>query len=67
MNFDTMLALANPGDEIVYHKGYYCVDEEGRRLPEAKAAWQAHERGDVILYQRRMAPYMLYYCARVIR
>ena len=68
-SFEDQLAMCDPGDEIVYHKGSHCLapPEFIRRNPEAKAAWQAYERGDVLLYQRRMATDMLYYCAKVIR
>jgi len=67
MTFEDHLALADPGDEIVYHKGFHCVDNMGRKIPVAKAAWQAYERGDVLLYQRRIAEDFLHYVAKVIR
>jgi hypothetical protein len=68
MAFIDELALSDPGDEIVYHKGYHCVDSvTGHRLPEAKEAWLAYVRGDVLLYQRRLGPGLLQYCARVVR
>jgi hypothetical protein len=65
--FDDQLALSDPGDEIVYHEGFHCVDLDGRRIPEAKEAWLAYVRGDVLLYQRRLGVDRLQYCARVIR
>ena len=65
--FDDQLALSDPGDEIVYHRGFHCVDINGRRIPQAKAAWQAYLRGDVILYQRRIGKDLLHYCAKVVR
>lgn len=65
--FDDQLALTEKGDEIVYHKGFHCLDSSGiRRNEEAKAAWQAYLRGDVILYQRRISESLLHYCAKVI-
>lgn len=67
MKFEDHLALADPGDEIIYHKGFHCVDLNGRKIPVAKAAWQAYERGDVLLYQRRIAQDFLHYVAKVIR
>lgn len=69
MNFDTKLARSKPGDEIVYHTGYHCLEAPKfvKRNAEAKAAWDAYERGDVLLYQRRTGPFQLIYCARVLR
>ena len=69
LNFDTMLARAKPGDEIVYHKGYHCLAATTypKRNAEAQAAWAAYVRGDVLLYQRRVGPDALEYCARVLR
>jgi hypothetical protein len=66
MTFEDQLAHSERGDEIIYHKGYHCVDLNGRKIPPAKAAWQAYERGDVLLYQRRIAPGLLHYCAKVL-
>lgn len=70
-SFEDQLALCDPGDEIVYHKGFHCMKEFLNKDPvkndQAKAAWKAYERGDVLLYQRRIAPDLLHYCAKVIR
>lgn len=68
-NFDDKLAHSNPGDEIIYHHGFYCVvsEDNPRRNAEAKAAWDAMERGDVILYQRRLAEFDILYCAKVVK
>lgn len=66
-SFDDKLAHSDPGDEIVYHKGFHCLDLMGRKIPDAKAAWQAYERGDVLLYQRRIGKDRLSYIAKVIR
>ena len=67
--FDTELANAKPGDEIIYHKGYHCMAPTTypKRNANAKQAWDAYMRGDVLLYQRRIGPDLLEYCARVIR
>jgi hypothetical protein len=68
MSFDDMLARANPGDEIIYHRGFHCLDLTGeRRNAQAKQAWDAHVRGDVLLYQRRIKRFHLEYCAKVLR
>lgn len=69
IHFDDQLARANRGDEIVYHRGYHCLSapEFVRRNKQAHAAWKAYERGDVLLYQRRVGPDELDYCARVLR
>ena len=69
MGFRQALTNAVHGDEIVYHEGFYCIDERTeRRIPVAQAAWDAMERGLVVLYQRRLGPYRLQYCAkRVVR
>ena len=67
--FDDALARSEIGDEIVYHRGFYCVmsGDRPKRNPEAQAAWAAYVRGDVLLYQRRMGQFDLQYCAKVIR
>lgn len=68
MTFEDQLARSNPGDEIVYHKGFHCMNPiKMVRNDNAKMAWQAYERGDVLLYQRRIGPDLLHYCAKVIR
>lgn len=69
MKFDDKLAKANPGDEIVYHEGYHCLAPDGyvKRTANAKSAYDAYLRGDVLLYQRRIREGVLHYCAKVIR
>ena len=67
MIFEDHLAMSDPGDEIVYHRGCHCLDQVGRKIPVAKAAWQAYERGDALLYQRRIGRRLLEYVAKVIR
>jgi len=52
--FIDQLAVSDPGDEIIYHVGFHCVTRNGRRNAAAADAWKAYERGDVLLYQRRM-------------
>lgn len=67
--FDDQLARAEKGDEIVYHRGFHCLDprvDHPKRNEAAKAAWQAYLRGDVVLYQRRIREGLLHYCAKVI-
>jgi len=68
-NFDDKLARSDPGDEIIYHRGFYCVisEEKPRRNPEAQAAWSAMQRGDVVLYQRRIKEFDIEYCAKVVK
>lgn len=68
LKFEDMLATSEIGDEIVYHKGYHCMNpEKMRRVYNATQAWKAYLNGDVLLYQRRIAPDLLHYCAKVIR
>jgi len=64
--FEENLSRSAVGDEIVYHEGYHCMNLT-RRNREAKAAWDAHLRGEVLLYQRRIAPGKLEYCAKVVK
>ena len=68
-DFDTELARAKHGDEMIYHVGYHCLAEPKfvTRNKQAKAAWDAYLRGDVLLYQRRIGPGKLQYCAKVLR
>ena len=70
-SFEDRLARAVKGDEIVYHIGFHCMKERAGRDPvksdEAKQAWAAYVRGDVLLYQRRIGPDALEYCAKVLR
>jgi len=69
--FEDQLALSEPGDEIIYHKGFHCMKTVPGRDPVkndvAKQAWDAYVRGDVLLYQRREKQFELHYCARVLR
>ena len=69
MTFDTKLARSKKGDEIVYHTGFHCMapTTHPKRNDAAQAAWAAYVRGDVLLYQRRIGPDALEYCARVLR
>lgn len=68
MSFEDRLARAQKGDEIVYHIGYHCMNPHKMvRNDMAKQAWQAYERGDVILYQRRIGKDVLHYTAKVLR
>lgn len=68
MKFEDMLAKANPGDEIVYHKGFHCMHPvKPVRNYNASQAWKAYLNGDVLLYQRRIAQDFLHYVAKVIR
>lgn len=67
MMFRQALTSSARGDEIVYHEGFYCVEPVvDRRIPVAQAAWDAMERGLVVLYQRRLGPYRLQYCAKKV-
>lgn len=67
-DFDDRLARADVGDEIVYHIGFHCMDPEKLTRNEmAKRAWQAYERGDVLLYQRRIGKDELHYIAKVVK
>jgi len=67
--FEDQLAVSEPGDEIIYHKGFHCMAPTTypKRNAAAKSAWDAYERGEVLLYQRRIGQDMLEYCAKVIR
>jgi hypothetical protein len=71
MTFDDRLARAYEGDEIVYHVGYHCMKSVPGKEPVknevAKQAWAAYVRGDVLLYQRRVGPNELQYCAKVLK
>lgn len=65
MMFRQALTSSARGDEIVYHEGFYCVESVfDRRIPVAQEAWDAMERGLVVLYQRRLGPFRLQYCAK---
>lgn len=68
-SFDDQLALCDKGDEIVYHRGFHCMSllSDTKRNSEAQAAWNAYLRGDVVLYQRRIGPDELEYCAKALR
>jgi len=65
--FEQALKAAKPGDEIVYHTGFHCMNASGIRMPTAHAAWRAYIMERVVLYQRRLAPGKLNYCAKVIK
>jgi len=67
-HFDNMLARSERGDEIIYHRGHHCLagPDFVKRNEQACAAWQAYVRGDVLLYQRRIGPFEMEYCAKVI-
>jgi len=69
-SFDDQLALSEVGDEIVYHKGFHCMETLAtypRKKSIPKAAWDAYERGEVLLYQRRIGPDELEYVAKVVK
>jgi len=61
-NFHKALLEAYKGDEIVYHKGFHCLDSD-----EARKAYRAYLAGSVILFQRRRPDGLLDYVAKVIR
>ena len=70
MDFYDRLARSEVGDEIVYHTGLHCLDSSTalyRKLPNPKAAWESHLRGDVILYQRRVGKGQFDYIAKVLK
>lgn len=62
----TSILNADPGESIVYHRGYIAYDrgEPTKKLPRtpeqvavnetAKVAWSLYERGRVLLTQRRL-------------
>ena len=68
MSFLDELSLCEPGEVIVYHTGFHCIDVlTERKVPAAAEAWDAYLRGDVLLYQRRVGPAQINYCAKVLR
>lgn len=68
-SFDDQLAISDPGDVIIYHRGFHCLisEEKPKRNEQAQAAWNAMQRGDVILYQYRLAEFDIEYCAKVVK
>jgi hypothetical protein len=53
--------LPNPGECLVYYTGRDLASERGHNTPDGKALneyandmWAASERGEVVLYQRKM-------------
>jgi hypothetical protein len=64
--FKAALKSAKPGDEIVYHTGFHCLSASGARTRTADVAWREYLMGKAILYQRRIGPAKLQYCAKVI-
>lgn len=64
--FKDALKAAKPGDEIVYHIGFHCLSASGARIRVANVAWREYLMDRVVLYQRRVGPAKLQYCAKVI-
>lgn len=56
--FRTVLANAEPGDEIIYHIGEFCAG------PHKQVALDCAEAGKCILYQRRGEKKKFFYIAR---
>lgn len=55
------------GKPVVYYRGKYVASlGRDKRIPIAQAAWEAYERGDVLLTQRRCGDefeYLATWCA----
>lgn len=66
MKFIDRLARSQPGDEIVYHVGFHLMGANLGKMEDARDAYDAYLRGDVLLYQRRIAKDRLEYCAKVL-
>jgi hypothetical protein len=65
---NALLPTMLPGEALIYHVGSLMHDrvrglEFGRVHGAAQAAWDAYERGEVTLVQRRIAPLKFEYIA----
>lgn len=67
--FKRWIRKAEHGDSVVYHQGVLMRDRQLHKDPKlfAEAAYEAYERGEVALVQKRISPVSCAYIAQRIR